>query len=46
MNEGREDISLGSGTVTVTRFDKDEKIFSGCFNGEKIKHGQFDVQYH
>jgi len=31
--------------VFITRFDKDEKIISGRFTGERIEHGRFDVRY-
>jgi len=36
---------LGSGTVKITRFDKEANIISGRFSGGKIAHGQFDVKY-
>jgi len=38
-------IDLGNGTVEITRFDKDAKIISGRFSGNRITHGRFDVVY-
>lgn len=36
-------LELPDGEVTITRFDKVEKIFSGTFEGGRISHGRFDV---
>jgi len=36
---------LPDGTVTVTRFDTEKQIISGRFEGGRITHGRFDVQY-
>lgn len=36
---------LRDGTVTITRFDTEKQIISGRFEGGRIEHGRFDVQY-
>jgi hypothetical protein len=36
---------LPNGTILITRFDKDQQIICGRFEGGRITHGRFDVIY-
>lgn len=41
----KESKELPDGTVHITRFDKQEHIISGTFQGGNIREGRFDIMF-
>lgn len=44
-NEFGQEETLGDGTVHITRFDPDNGIISGTFEGGRMTEGRFDLRF-
>lgn len=45
VNATFDEGALPNGKVFITRFDREARIISGRFEGERMTHGRFDMVY-
>lgn len=44
-NEDNRTEELGDGIVNITRFDINDKVISGTFEGGRVREGRFDLRF-
>ena len=44
-NENNQEEKLEDGIINITRFDLNNRIISGTFEGERIKEGRLDLKF-